>query len=101
MWVFALFDLPSLTPFQRRKYHVFRKMLLKMGFTMLQKSVYMRWVDTDAIADSLRGNVMRYAPEEGMVSVFSLTERAVSAFSMRIGGVLQKPLEKPEDFLVF
>ena len=100
MWVLTLFDLPSLTAFQRRKYHFFRKSLLKFGFNMLQKSVYMRWVDTDAIAEAMRGNIMRYAPEEGMVTVFSLTERALAAFSMRVDGEWQKPPPKPDSFLV-
>ena len=67
---------------------------------MLQKSVYMRWVDTDAIAEAMRGNIMRFAPEEGMVTVFSLTERALAAFSMRVDGEWQKPPSKPESFLV-
>ncbi len=68
---------------------------------MLQKSVYMRWVDTDALAESLRVNVMRSAPEEGMVTVFSLTERALAAFSMRVDGEWRNPPAKPDNFLVF
>ena len=101
MWILALFDLPSLTVFHRRKYHAFRKALLKFGFFMMQKSVYMRWVDTDALAESLRRSVMRSAPEEGMITVFSLTERALAAaFCMRVDGEMKKPPQKPENFLV-
>jgi CRISPR-associated protein Cas2 len=35
MWVFAMFDLPTETPVQRRAYARFRKDLLEDGFAMM------------------------------------------------------------------
>ena len=42
MWVIAMFDLPTLTPQDRRAYARFRKDLIEDGFTMMQYSVYCR-----------------------------------------------------------
>jgi len=42
MWVLAMFDLPTDTKRARREYTLFRKRLLKDGFTMMQYSVYAR-----------------------------------------------------------
>jgi len=42
MWVLAMFDLPTDTKKARREYALFRKSLLRDGFTQMQYSVYAR-----------------------------------------------------------
>ena len=42
MWVMVLFDLPTETKKERKIYAIFRKQLLKDGFTMFQFSIYLR-----------------------------------------------------------
>ena len=42
MWVLVLFDLPTETKKERQLYSVFRKNLMKDGFSMFQFSIYLR-----------------------------------------------------------
>lgn len=42
MWIYVMFDLPTNTKQQRKNASLFRKMLIKDGFSMLQYSVYIR-----------------------------------------------------------
>ena len=50
MWLFAMFDLPVVSPEDRREYTRFRTALLNEGFTMLQFSVYARYIDSEEAA---------------------------------------------------
>ena len=62
MWTLVLFDLPTATGLMRRVYSKFRKNLLRMGFEMFQKSVYLRWEDSDNEVETLRRRVMVILP---------------------------------------
>lgn len=42
MWIFVFFDLPTTTRKDRKNASLFRKNILKDGFTMMQFSVYNR-----------------------------------------------------------
>ena len=42
MWVMIFFDLPTNTVKEKRAYTIFRKDLMKDGFTMFQFSIYVR-----------------------------------------------------------
>ena len=42
MWLLVLFDLPTETKKDIREYTLFRKRLIKDGFTMFQFSIYVR-----------------------------------------------------------
>lgn len=45
-WLVVMFDLPTLTPVERRNAALFRKRLLEDGYLMIQYSVYARLRDT-------------------------------------------------------
>lgn len=101
MWLITLFDLPMLTAVQRRTYGRFRKMLLKLGFEAMQKSVYLRWLSSDDSAETVRREILRHAPTDGMVTILPLTHRTLSLASVTIDGVVQQPRSKPDEILVF
>lgn len=42
MWILVMFDLPTETKRQRKRYTEFRKSLIQDGFTMFQFSIYVR-----------------------------------------------------------
>ena len=42
MWILIMFDLPTETKLQRKRYSEFRKSLIQDGFTMFQFSIYVR-----------------------------------------------------------
>jgi len=64
MWLFVLFDLPVESKSQRRQYARFRVALLKLGFTMLQYSVYARYCPSEEIDQSYRKKVKEVIPPE-------------------------------------
>lgn len=101
MWTLVLFDLPTTTGLLRRMYGRFRKDLLRLGFEMLQKSVYLRWEDTDVAAETLQKRVEGVLPSSGQVTILPLTERAWRNMRVMVDGVPRAPREKPEDFLIW
>lgn len=100
MWTLVLFDLPTTTGLLRRMYARFRKNLLGLGFEMLQKSVYLRWEDSDIAAETLQKRVQDILPRDGQVTILPLTQRAWNNVRVMVDGVPCAPREKPEDFVV-
>jgi CRISPR-associated protein Cas2 len=75
LWVFVFFDLPVETAMDRRNYALFRKGLIKDGFTMLQYSIYVRHCNSRENADVHTKRVKRLLPPHGEIIVFSLTDK--------------------------
>ena len=101
MWTLVLFDLPTTTAFLRKVYGRFRKNLLRLGFEMLQKSVYLRWEDSDVAAQTLQKRVQSILPADGQVAILPLSHRAWRNVQVVVDGTPSAPREKPENFLVF
>ena len=75
MWLFVFFDLPVTTKKERKAAALFRKNLMKDGFTMLQFSVYIRHC---ASYESQKVHIKRvksFIPDTGMVSILSVTDK--------------------------
>lgn len=100
MWTLVLFDLPTATGSLRRMYAKFRKNLLRMGFEMFQKSVYLRWEGSDDAAETLKHRVMTVLPADGQVTILSLTQRTWQNGKVSIDGVVGCAYSKPKSFLV-
>jgi len=81
----VMFDLPTMTTKNHREYTRFRKFLLKSGFMMLQESVYCKLALNQTVAESLAESIRRNKPEEGLVEIFSLTEKQFSKMEFIIG----------------
>lgn len=101
MWTLVLFDLPTTTALLRKIYGKFRKNLLGLGFEMLQKSVYMRWEDSDTAAQTLQKRVQEVIPLDGQVTILPLAQRAWQNVRVMVDGEPRSPREKPADFLLF
>ena len=100
MWTLVLFDLPTTTLVLQRAYEHFRKDLLRIGFEMFQKSVYLRWEESEDAAASLRGRVLSLAPKDGHVTVLPLTRRTWQTVRVKIDGTVRPPRQEPENFLI-
>jgi CRISPR-associated protein Cas2 len=74
MWLFAMFDLPMVSPEDRREYTRFRTALLHEGFTMLQFSVYARYFDSEEAAKAQRKFLRSILPPGGEVRLLAVTE---------------------------
>lgn len=75
MWLFVFFDLPTDTKKDRRNAGLFRKNLLKDGFTMMQYSVYMRHCASSESADVHEKRVNSLLPPYGKVSILRITDK--------------------------
>ena len=85
MRVLVMFDLPTVTPEDRRNYRKFRKELLRNGFYMLQESVYCRMVLNQSAEYNARETLKRIKPPNGLVMVLSVTEKQFSKADFIVG----------------
>jgi len=94
MWLLAMFDLPVDTKKARKDYTLFRKALIKDGFTMMQFSVYIRHCASEENTDVHEGRVVTALPPDGEVRVISITDKQYER--MRVfWGKMRKPTEPP------
>lgn len=75
MWLFVFFDLPVTTKKERKETALFRKNLMKDGFTMLQYSVYIRHCASYESQAVHTKRVKSFVPETGMISILSVTDK--------------------------
>ena len=75
MWVLVLFDLPTETKKERKAYAVFRKKMLKDGFTMFQFSIYLRHSSSRENAEVHIKRVKSFLPEKGHVGIMCITDK--------------------------
>jgi len=75
MWIFVFFDLPTTTRKDRKNASLFRKNILKDGFTMMQFSVYNRHCASSESADVHEIRINKLLPPKGKVSVLRITDK--------------------------
>lgn len=100
MWLIVMFDLPVDTKAARRQYALFRKGLLKDGFTRMQFSVYIRHCASEENADVHVSRVQSFLPPDGEVRVVQITDKQFER--MRVfWGKRRKATELPPQQLEF
>jgi len=75
MWVLVFFDLPTETKKERKAHALFRKNLMRDGFTMFQFSMYMRHCASRENADVHIKRVKRLLPDKGHVGIMCITDK--------------------------
>jgi CRISPR-associated protein Cas2 len=75
MWAIVMFDLPVDTKKARRRYALFRKMLLTDGFQKLQFSVYARACSSRENLTVHVDRVQEAIPRYGEVRIIELTDK--------------------------
>ncbi len=85
MRMFCMFDLPTSTVSERKRYSTFRKSLLKEGFTMVQYSVYMRTCPNRSFITRLEKRIEKITPANGHVRVFCITEKQYEDMKVLVG----------------
>ena len=85
MRVIVMFDLPTTSSADLREYRKFRKFLIKSGFLMMQESVYCKLALNTTVVDGILVAVRKNKPPEGLVQVFSMTEKQFSKIEFITG----------------
>lgn len=98
MWLFAMFDLPVLSPDDKRHYTKFRTLLLKLGFEMLQFSVYARYYPSEEASETQRKKIKQGLPPDGQVRLILVTDKQFGKMDV-FRGKKQAPAEQPPDQL--
>lgn len=75
MWVLVFFDLPTETKKERKEYAMFRKRLIKDGFTMFQFSIYLRHCPSRENAEVHIKRVKVSLPPKGAVGIICITDK--------------------------
>ena len=101
MWVFALFDLPVTGAKERKDYARFRKDLKRMGFSMLQYSVYARYCHSRESHDTFLNRVQKLVPEKGEVRLLAITDAQFVKMRVFVGKKRRKTEKGPEQLMFF
>ena len=100
MRIIVFFDLPTYTSEDRRVYRGFRKYLQKMGFLMMQESVYSKLVLNQTNADLVIKNIRKHKPPEGLVQILTITERQFSKIEYLVGEPQKEVIDTTERTIV-
>lgn len=101
MWLFVLFDLPTNTPAERKRYATFRKGLLESGFNMLQYSVYIRHCPSKESMTVFQRRVSAMVPKEGHVSMIEITDKQFGAMLNVFGKAEKAKPPTPQQLAFF
>ena len=91
MVLFAMFDMPTDTKGDIKKYTKFRKKLLEMGFIMFQFSIYVRFCNSLETAQKYERKIKENAPTKGSIRVLKVTEAQYKNMV-----IIENYREKPE-----
>ena len=75
MWLLVLFDLPTETKKDKKAYALFRKNLIRDGFTMFQFSIYIRHCASMENAEVHKKRVKSFLPEFGKIGIICITDK--------------------------
>lgn len=91
MWLLVLFDLPTETKKDRKAHSLFRKNLIKDGFTMFQFSIYIRHCASMENAEVHKKRVKSFLPEFGKVGIICITDKQFGNIELFYGSKPQLP----------
>lgn len=79
------FDLPTLTDSDRKNYRKFVTEIKKLGFYMIQESVYVKMSIDHQTMDSTIQRIKQLSPKHGSIMVLNVTEKQFSQLNIIIG----------------
>ena len=101
MWLFVMFDLPTLTKVDKKDSARFRKDLEKDGFIMHQWSVYIRYCASLESAKLHIKRVRSFIPSKGLVSILTITDKQYADIINIWGAIEKKNPQKPMQLEIF
>jgi CRISPR-associated protein Cas2 len=74
MRIFVFFDLPTDTAEDLKNYRIFRKNLFKLGYTMMQYSIYQKSINVQTKREREEKKIISILPKYGDVRFMCVTE---------------------------
>ena len=100
MRVIVFFDLPTLSPEDRRAYTRFRKFLVQDGYVMMQESVYCKLAMNQNAANAMIMKIKHNKPSSGLVQILTVTEKQYANMEMVIGDKHRDIIDSSERMIV-
>ena len=85
MRMILFFDLPMESGEDRREYARFRKLLVKHGFLMMQRSVYCKLAVNSTVIEAMLELVRKNKPPRGIIQALTITEKQYSRIDYILG----------------
>ncbi|MDF2447867.1 MAG: CRISPR-associated endoribonuclease Cas2 [Bacteroidota bacterium] len=101
MWTLVMYDLPTETKKERRAAALFRKELMKDGFSMFQFSMYVRHSASSENADVHKRRVKGLLPEHGKVGILQITDKQFGDIELFYGSKKQDLPNVPQQLELF
>ncbi len=104
MWLMLMFDLPTKTKKQKKKYHWFHQKLEKEGYTMIQYSIYGKIFSSvesanlgkKRIKDFIKTNI-----KNGNIRILMFTDKQFASMDIIIGKKNTEEKNEPKQLLLF
>ncbi|MCC8278081.1 CRISPR-associated endonuclease Cas2 [Campylobacter sp. VicNov18] len=87
MRILLMFDMPTKTKQEQKNTNKFRTSLIKLGFFMMQFSVYMKICKGIASTKTTIKSVEKILPPYGNIRVLTITEKQFDNMQILLGGV--------------
>ena len=100
MRTILFFDLPTLTLIGQRNYRKFVKGIKKLGFYMLQESIYVKMSIDSQLAESVINKVKLLSPSKGSIMVLTITEKQFSQIQFILGENVSNIISSDERIVV-
>jgi CRISPR-associated protein Cas2 len=69
-----MFDLPTETSIDKKQYTIFRKKIIKLGYIMIQFSVYMKTINVQTKTEREIKKIQEITPKSGNIRLLVVTE---------------------------
>ena len=85
MRLILFFDLPNVTKKEAKEYRKFLKGIKRLGFYMLQESVYVKMAIDNQSASFVTNRIYDVLPPNGNVFVLTITEKQFASMNILLG----------------
>lgn len=104
MWLVVMFDMPTQTPKERKRYQWFHKELQKEGYFMMQYSVYAKVfasIETARNGQKKISSFVKKNIKKGNIRMMQFTDKQFGDMELIVGEVPQREQEAHEQLLLF
>lgn len=95
-----MFDLPTLTPLDRKIYRKFHKELIKLGFYMFQYSIYVKLALNRTAATQIKNKIKAIKPAKGNVSILEITEKQFNDIDFIVGSCVTNIITTTDKIII-
>lgn len=100
MRLILMFDMPTETAIERKKYRKFRQFLLSEGFIMHQFSVYSKILLNDTASKSMIARIKENNPHCGLITLLNVTEKQFSRM-IYLSGEQDSSIANTDERIIF